>query len=468
LGQRITATAGNFGALTNTLTWRVAPPTVDFCGAIVVFAIIDWRMMVALVGSVLLVTTGLVKFGERGRPLHSVYAARAGEVAGETVDVISNMWAIKGFSAREREWRRLADRFDREARAQRRSWMYTERARLFYDVALWALAGSMFSWALYLWTYGRISPGDVVIVTTFTFRILHGSREFAIALVEISQQLGYIDDTLKVVARPLMVADQPAALPLRHPAGPIEFRDVSFSYGESGHNAIRQLSLTISPAQKVGIVGPSGAGKSTLVALLQRLYDVDCGAVLIGEQPVSSVKQDSLRSALAVVPQEITLFHRSVTENIRFARPEASDDELYAAARAAHCDEFIRALPQGYDTLVGERGIKLSGGQRQRIGIARAFLKDAPVIIFDEATSALDTESERKVQQHIVKHTSGRTVIAVAHRLSTLACFDRILVMSQGQIVEDGAPAQLLGKGGLFARMWRLQADGFALDHESL
>ena len=239
----------------------------------------------------------------------------------------------------------------------------------------------------------------------------------------------------------------------------MRFRDVSFSYG-SGRGAIRGVDLQIPPGQKVGIVGPSGAGKSTLVHLLQRLHDVQGGEVLIDGQPVAAVTQDSLRAALAVVPQDIVLFHRSVRENIRFARPEATDAEVYAAAQAAFCDGFIRALPEGYDTMVGERGAKLSGGQRQRIGIARAFLKDAPIVVLDEATSALDTASELEIQRSIVRLMRGRTVIAVAHRLSTLVGFDRIVVMQDGQVVEDGTAAELRRRGGLFDRMWRLQAEG--------
>jgi ATP-binding cassette subfamily B protein len=243
----------------------------------------------------------------------------------------------------------------------------------------------------------------------------------------------------------------------------VEFRDVSFAYG-GARDAVHDVDVAIPAGQKIGIVGPSGAGKSTLVHILQRLYDVQRGEILIDGQPIRDVTQDSLRAALAVVPQEINLFHRSVMENIRFGRPDATDDEVYAAARAAYSDGFIRSLPQGYDTIVGERGTKLSGGQRQRIGIARAFLKDAPIIILDEATSALDTESEMEVQRALVRLMRNRTVIAVAHRLSTLTAFDRIIVMMGGRVVEDGTAAELRRQNGVFDRMWRLQAEGMSLD----
>jgi ATP-binding cassette subfamily B protein len=463
LGQRITSTAGNFGALANTVVWRVLPPLIDFAGALVIFALVDRRMMVTLALFVVLVTGGLILFGERGRHYHRSYASYASSVGGELIDVISNMWAVKAFSARSRERDRLSRDFQIEAAAQRASWMYTEKARVLHDIALWLMAGSMLSWCVHLWSIGQITPGDVVVVSVLTFRILHGSRDMALSLVDMVQQFGYIDDTLHVIAQPQSVVDAPGAPDLEHRGGSVEFRDVSFAYG-GGRDAVHEINLQIPAGQKIGIVGPSGAGKSTLIHLLQRLYDVQSGEVLIDGQPVRAVTQDSLRAAMAVVPQEITLFHRSVMENIRFGRPDATEEEVFAASRAAYCDDFIRSLPQGYDTIVGERGMKLSGGQRQRVGIARAFLKDAPIIILDEATSALDTESEMEVQRALVRLMRDRTVIAVAHRLSTLTAFDRIVVMMGGRIVEDGMAAELRQQRGLFDRMWRLQAEGLSLD----
>lgn len=463
LGQRVTATAGNFGALTNIVIWRIAPPAVDFIGTVIVFTVVDWRMAVALASAVVVIMGGLLAFGERGRHLHRTYASYANEVGGSLIDVITNMWSVKAFSARAREHARLAASFRTEADAQRDSWMYTEKARLIHDIALWVMAGGMLAWAVRQWSRGEITSGDVVLVSALTFRILHGSRDMALSLVDMVQHFGFIEDTLRIIGQPQTVVDMPQAPAIRPRGGAIEFRKVSFTYGTE-IDAIHNLDLSIPAGQKVGIVGPSGAGKSTFVHLVQRLYDVQGGQILIDGQPIASVTQDSLREALAVVPQEILLFHRTVMENIRFARPEASDEEVYAAARAAHCEAFISRLSEGYDTLVGERGVKLSGGQRQRIGIARAFLKAAPVIVLDEATSALDTESELMIQASLVKMFRDRTVIAVAHRLSTLSSFDRILVMNGGRVLEDGNAAELRAHGGLFARMWRLQAEGLSLD----
>ncbi|WP_407700496.1 ABC transporter ATP-binding protein [Steroidobacter gossypii] len=466
LGHRITGTAGNFGALTNTMIWRIGPPVVDFLGALVIFWLVDWRMAVIMGAYVVVVTSGLIVLGERGRPLHSTYAAKSNVVGGEIIDVISNMWAVKAFSAREREWRRLREHFEAEAGAQRTSWMYTEKVRVLYDVVLWFMAAGMLAWALYQWTRRTITPGDVVVVSALTFRILHGSRDAALALVDLVQQFGYIDDTLHVIGKVPTVVDSNEAHDMERRRGSIEFRNVSFHYDRRGQT-LRDFSLYVPPGQKLGVAGPSGAGKSTLISLMQRLYDVQDGAVLIDGEPVERIKQDSLRASLSVVPQEISLFHRTVMENIRFGRPEATDQEVFEAASAACCDEFARRLPDGYDTIVGERGVKLSGGQRQRIGIARAFLKNAPILIMDEATSALDTESEMRIQRNLIEKLQGRTVIAVAHRLSTLVGFDRIIVIVDGAIVEEGTAAELRARNGVFEKLWRLQTEGLAITGSS-
>jgi ATP-binding cassette, subfamily B, bacterial len=463
LGGRITATAGAFGALSSTMIWNILPPCVDFVGALIIFMSVDWRMAVALCMFVAVVAGGLGVVGIRGRPLHQAYAERANAVGGELVDAVSNIWAVKAFSARRTELARLAGRFSDEAGAQRRSWLFLEKTRALHDVALWLMAGSMLAWAVHLWTRGEITPGEVVVVSALTFRILHGSRDLALALIGTTQHFGFLAETMRVIAKPHEVADRPDAPEFRSFGGSVEFRRVSFAYPD-GRRVFDDLSLLIPAGQKVGIVGPSGAGKSTLVSLVQRLDDAQRGQVLIDGQDVSGVSQDSLRAMIAVVPQEISLFHRSIMENIRYGRPGATDEEVFAAARAARCHEFIGALPQGYATLVGERGVKLSGGQRQRVGLARAILKNAPIIILDEATSALDTESELEVQHALEALVRGRTVLAVAHRLSTLVEFDRIVVVVDGHVVEDGSPGELRHAGGVFETLWRLQADGLAED----
>ncbi|MDQ4059842.1 MAG: ABC transporter ATP-binding protein/permease [Pseudomonadota bacterium] len=463
LGHRITGTAGNFGGLVSTLTWNIIPPCTDFIGALVIFTMVDWRMAVALMVFVTIAASGLGLYGIRGRPLHQAYAEEGNAVGGELVDTVANMWAVKAFSARERERERLARKFGTEAAAQRKSWVFLEKTRVLHDICLWIMAGGMLAWAVHLWGRGEVTPGDVVVVSALTFRILHGSRDLAMALIGTTQNFAFIAETLRQIGGPHEVADAPNARAFVSRGGSVVFDKVSFAY-QDGRRVFDNFTLRIPAGQRIGIVGPSGAGKSTLVSLVQRMHDVQKGQILVDGQPVTAVTQDSLRAAIAVVPQEISLFHRSVRENIRYGRPDASDEEVIAAARAAYCDGFIRELPQGYDTIVGERGTKLSGGQRQRIGIARAILKDAPIIILDEATSALDTESEIEVQRALAELERGRTVLAVAHRLSTLASYERIVVIVEGHIVEDGSPAELRRRGGVFDKLWRLQAEGLSED----
>ena len=466
LGHRVTDMAGSFGLLSNRMVWDVAPPVIAFIGATIIFSTFDWRMTAALGIFFIGVTGALMVVGRMGRPLHRAYSREAGHASGELIDVLTNIWSVKAFSARGRERARLADQFNVEAVAHQGSWLFVERVKAVHDMALVAMAGGTLWWAVTLWSTGKISAGGVVLISGLTFRILYGSRDLAIALVDMEQQLGRISETLLLFDEPQSVADVPDArtLPPAHAA--VRFEGVTFGYDDA-RPILHDLTLEIAAGQKVGIVGSSGAGKSTVLQLVQRLYDVQHGRVLIGGVPVGDLAQDTLRDMIAVVPQEITLFHRSIIDNIRFGRPDATDDEVYAAAAAARCDGFIKDLPLGYHELVGERGTRLSGGQRQRIGIARAFLKNAPIVILDEATSALDTASEREVQAAIDDLMDGRTVIAVAHRLSTLANFDRILVIEGGRVIEDGAPQDLRRLGGPFDTMWRLQVAGLTTEAEA-
>ncbi len=458
LGNRISALGQAAGAIYGGLAWKIVPPIVDFIGAVVVLITVDGRMAVALIIFVMIVAALITGFGIRGRSKHQRFAAQAARVGGELVDAVSNVWTIKAFSARDRESERLAQEIGYEARAQRRSWMYLEKARVMHDICLSLMAGGMLIWAISLWVGGSVTSGDVVLVSALTFRILHGSRDLALALVDATQQIGAIDDTLRIIVQPHGLEDAETQLKLAE--GDITFEAISFAYPDRGP-VFEKFDLHIPAGQKVGIVGSSGAGKSTLINLIQRLDDVQGGRILIDGQDVRSVSQDSLREKIAVVPQETALFNRSILENIRYGCPGATDEEVIEAARNAFCDGFIRELPEGYNTMVGERGVMLSGGQRQRLGIARAFLKDAPILILDEATSALDTQSEAEIQAALSKLVQGRTVVAVAHRLSTLASFDRIVVLKHGKLIEDGTPQELRSRGGEFEALWRMQSEGF-------
>lgn len=463
LGNRIAATEHAATTIFRTLTWNIVPPVTDFLGAVLVLLTIHWGMAAALVLFALVVAFAIVGLGLRGRAVHHAFAEQSARTNGELVDVVSNVWTVKAFSARGRERERLRRSFTVEAGAHRRSWMHLEKTRVVHDICLWVMAGSMLLWALLLWRDGAITTGDVVIVSALTFRILHGSRDLAFALVTATQQVSAIDESLRVIARPHDVLDPVPAQPAVPGGGAIAFDAVSFRYPE-GRGVLEDFSLTIPAGQKVGLVGPSGAGKSTIISLIQRLDDVQSGAILIDGQPLTALAQDDLRAKIAVVPQDIALFHRPILENIRYGRPGASDEEVFEAARHAFCDGFIRQLPEGYGTMVGERGVRLSGGQRQRLGIARAFLKNAPILILDEATSALDTQSEQEIQAALADLAQGRTVVAVAHRLSTVSAFDRVLVLVDGRIAEDGHPSELRRRGGLFNSLWQLQAQGFAAE----
>ena len=456
LANRISGTGDAVQQVFSVALFNIAPVCADFCAALVMLATIEWHLVAALCAFVLLAAGALARLSRRGTPRHRRHADRAAEVAGELVDVVSNIWVVKAFSARSRERQRFERLLEVEGAAHRDSLMYVERLRVLHDAALWLMAAAMLAWTLYLWSEGKVSPGDVILTVAIAFRILHGSRDLAFGLVNASQFIARIADAVQAIGESHRVVDRPGAAQLVRPGGSIAFENVGFSY-PGGERLFDGFTLRIEPGQRVGLVGPSGAGKSTLISLLQRLVDIDAGRVLIDGQDIRAMTQDSLRAAIAVVPQEISLFHRSVLENIRYARPEASDGDVLTAARAARCDDFIRALPQGYGTVVGERGTKLSGGQRQRLGIARAILKDAPIIVLDEATSALDSRSEVEIQRALEVLMRGRTVLAIAHRLSTVTRFDRVVVLEHGRIAEDGRPAELRRRGGSFDRMCRLQ-----------
>ena len=458
LANRISSTGDSLQQAYSAVLFNIAPVCADFCVALAMLATVEWHLVAALFGFVLVAAGMLFRLSQRGMPRHRFHADRAAEVGGELVDVLSNIWVVKAFSARSRERGRFERLLRIEQDAHRDSLMYVERLRVLHDLALWLMAGGMLAWTLHLWSEGRVSPGDVILTLAMAFRILHGSRDLAFALVNATQFIARIADSIQVIGENHRVVDEPGARSLIHLGGSIDFDNVDFSY-PAGHQVFDGFNLHIEPGQRVGLVGPSGAGKSTLIGLVQRLADVDGGRVLIDDQDICAMTQDSLRAAIAVVPQDILLFHRSALENIRYARPEATDEEVLAAARAARCDDFIRALPDGYDTIVGERGMKLSGGQRQRLGIARALLKDAPIVVLDEATSALDSASEIEIQRALEVLMCGRTVLAIAHRLSTVSGFDRVIVLQQGRIIEDGPPAELRRRRGFFDRMCRLQED---------
>ena len=456
LAGRITAAANAAWTIENSLTWTTIPPGAAVIGSIFVLGTINWHLTVALLAVGVVMGVAIGWLASQGRALHQIFAGQAAHVSGDLTDVVSNIVLVRAFGAARREQQRLSMKIEDEMQAQRASLRSLERLRLFHAVAVFCVTAGVLVWAVELWRRHQISTGDVVLTTTLGFTVLHASRDFAMALVDIVQQFAKLGEAVQVLGLPHEMHDAPDAKPLVITHGHIMFRDVSFSYPNQQH-VLNNFSLDVPGGQKVGLVGRSGAGKSTIIALMQRLYDPDAGAVLIDAQNIAKVTQESLRGSIAVVAQDISLFHRSLLENLRYGRPEASDDEVFRAVEAAQCTEFINQLPEGFDTVVGERGMKLSGGQRQRLAIARAFLMNSPIVVLDEATSALDTESEQSIQEALARLFRGRTVIAIAHRLSTLDAFDRIVVIDQGRVIEDGPPRRLMQDRGVYSRMYGRQ-----------
>jgi ATP-binding cassette subfamily B protein len=456
LAGRITNAANAAWSIEQSLTWTTIPPAAAVVASIGVLSIINWKMTVVLFVIVSILGSIIARLAASGNYLHERFAGRAAAVSGDLTDIVSNIGLVRAFGATRREHARLSRKIANEMSAQRKSLRSLERLRLFHAASVFVVTAGVLAWAVLLWRAGSISTGDVVLTTTLGFTVLHASRDLAMAMVDLLQHFAKLGEAVKELGLPHEMVDAPDAKPLIELGGSVTFDNVSFSY-PNGERVLQDFNLKIPPGQTVGLVGRSGAGKSTILALLQRLYDPTKGTVLIDGQDIARVTQDSLRRSIAIVHQDISLFHRSVLENLRYGRPDASDEEVYQATEAAHCTEFIKRLPQGFQTIVGERGLKLSGGQRQRIAIARAFLSNAPIILLDEATSALDTESEQAIQEALMRLVEGRTVIAVAHRLSTLDSFDRIVVLEWGRIVEDGSSHELLLKNGIYSRMYGRQ-----------
>jgi ATP-binding cassette, subfamily B, bacterial len=454
LASRITATSNAVFTVENMFVWNVLPPCAATVAAIGFVATVSpWMAgVLSLVAGVMVVA--LFHLAAAGRPLHHDFADKAATVDGEIVDVISNMPLVLSFCGLRREHHRFDATIAREMAARRNSLLYLERLRILHATVTIVLTIGLLAWSIILWERGAVTTGDVVLACTLGLSVLHAARDLAVALVDVTQHLARLAEALVTLLVPHELRDHPEASSFVRRGASVRLEDVSFTY-PNGRTVFEGLSLRLERGQRIGLVGPSGGGKSTLVALIQRFYDLDNGRILIDGQDIARVTQDSLRAAIAVVPQDLSLFHRSAMENIRYGRPDATDAEVIEAAAFASCRDFVEALPQGFDTIVGDRGVKLSGGQRQRIAIARAFLKNAPLLLLDEATSALDGESEEAIRQALARLMRGRTVITIAHRLSTVRNLDRIVVLQAGQVVQDGPPDQLMRHEGIYRNLVR-------------
>jgi ATP-binding cassette, subfamily B, bacterial len=460
LTSRVTATANAVFTGENMFVWNVLPPCAATVAAIALVCTVSLPMATGLAVVAGVMVCLMFRFAAAGRPLHHDFAGKAAAVDGEMTDVVANMPLVRAFCGRVREHRRFDATVEREMEARRRSLFYLEKLRIFHAVVTIVLALGLLAWAILLWQQGQATTGDVVLICTLGLSVLHATRDLAVALVDITQHVARLSEALATLLVPHELRDHPEAAPLIRRGSSVKFEHLYFRYGDS-QQIFEDLNLSFVPGERVGLVGHSGGGKSTLFALLQRFYDAQDGRILIDGQDIARVTQESLREAIGVVPQDISLFHRSVMENIRYGRPDASDEDVHDAAFAARCD-FIEELPNGMRTLVGERGIRLSGGQRQRVAIARAFLKNAPLLLLDEATSSLDGESEEAIREALGRLMHGRTVIAIAHRLSTVRNFDRIVVLKLGKVIQDGPPDVLLRGEGVYRRLVDREMDRLA------
>ncbi|HZZ87364.1 MAG TPA: ABC transporter ATP-binding protein [Caulobacteraceae bacterium] len=374
-------------------------------------------------------------------------------IGGALADSLSSNPAVKGFGAEAREEARIGLVTNEWRDATLTTWNRYTVAWICQNLMMALTAAGLTALVLVQWRAGKASSGDVAFVIT-TFMIMGGYlRNMGDNVRMLQRGLADVEDVARYARMAPDVRDAPAAAPFLHGSGGIRFEDVTFRYKSVEKPLYRDFSLAIRPGERIALVGPTGSGKSTFVKLLQRLYDIQQGRILIDGQDIATVRQAELRRAIAVVPQDPALFHRSIAENIGYSRPDATLDEIVLAAKRARAHDFIATLPKGYDTLVGERGVKLSGGERQRVAIARAFLADAPILVLDEATSSLDVETEVKVQAATEELMAGRTTIVIAHRLSTIRSADRILVFDGGRIVEEGRHGDLVAKGGAYARL---------------
>ncbi|PCI00996.1 MAG: multidrug ABC transporter ATP-binding protein [Alphaproteobacteria bacterium] len=422
-----------------------------FVSPLFAFISITWLVLYCVL--MLYYIPKIKNFSEKG-------SVERSDLRGRCVDMIANISTVKLFSRTKHEDAYLGEKLNSTAECFRKTDMKLLHLWIWLEILSSVFWAVILTYCIFAWSDNALTTAQVAMILPLTFQLTNISWWLSEIFTGFFQRLGEIEEGMEAIVKPHTLVDDKGALNLKNKGGEITLRDVVFSYGDK--NIFENFDLSIKAGEKIGLVGASGAGKSSLVQLLLRFYDIQEGEILIDGQNIAKVTQNSLRKNIAVIPQDTSLFHRSLMENIRYGRLDATEAEVIEAAKKAHAHEFIDELPQGYETLVGERGVKLSGGQRQRIAIARAILKNAPILILDEATSALDSTSEHLIQSSLKTLMKGKTVIAVAHRLSTIAHLDRLIVMDDGKIIEDGPHSELSVKeGGAYAKLWAMQSGGF-------
>ncbi len=437
-----------------------------------------WPITIILAVSIVLLTNAHVGLGlfiavwavffiglsywlaRRCQPYAFRASAARSDTTGKLVDSVTNLGSVRLFARLGFERELLRESHRRELTVIRLSNIYTERVRWFQFLAAAILKIGILVASLHLWAAGKIGVAEFVLATSLTLLIINEARNLSRRFLEFFEYIGNVGNGVHTIVQPHELVDQPEAKPLALKNGDIRFSDVDFGY-LPGEHIFQNFNVHIPAGQRVGLVGFSGSGKSTFVNLILRLYEPQSGRISIDGHDIRELTQDALHAQLSLIPQDPSLFHRTLLENIRYGRLDATDAEVEEAARRAHAHDFIINMKDGYHSMVGERGVKLSGGQRQRIAIARVILKNAPVLILDEATSSLDSITEQAIQDTLDEEMRGKTVIVVAHRLSTIAHLDRILVFDRGRIVEDGAHEELLRRRGAYHRLWSRQAGGF-------
>lgn len=468
IANRVMNTGGALRQTMVDLTDSLWFVTIYAVSTLVVLFSTDPRLMAPLLVWFFAYAMLLVYFVPKVKHRSAIMSDARSLLAGRIVDSYVNIQTVKLFARTEREDDYAAEALgDHTVKFRRQMRLLT-----LMEGILWTINGMMIAatvgLALWLWSQQFITLGAIAVAAGLVIQINNMSGWIMSVVTNVFENIGQVQEGIVSISKPLRLTDARNAKPLEVERGEIRYEHVVFHYGQEG-GLLQDLDLTIQPGEKVGLVGRSGAGKSTLVNLLLRFHDLEGGRILVDGQDIAQVTQESLRAQIGMVTQDTSLLHRSVMENIRYGKPDASDEEVFEAARKAHAHLFIPDLRdwkgrKGYNAHVGERGVKLSGGQRQRIAIARVLLKDAPILVLDEATSALDSEAEAAIQEQLYNLMQGKTVIAIAHRLSTIAMLDRLVVMDQGRIVEQGTHEELVRSGGIYAQLWSRQSGGFLFE----